>query len=67
MSEFFFFFDRRWDWFFLGEGGDCGEFLLFHFFVTNFRRFMILTPFFYFKKNKDKLIKSRIFFKIKKY
>ena len=65
MSEFFFFLIEG-GMVFLGEGGDCGEFLLFHFFVTNFRRFMILTQFFILKKNKDNLIKSRIFFKIKK-
>ena len=30
---------------FLGEGGDCGEFLFFHFFVFNFYQFTVLTLF----------------------
>ena len=34
-------------YFFLREGGDCGEFLFFHFFVINFCQFMVLTLFFF--------------------
>ena len=31
----FFFFLNKVRWFFLGEGGNCGEFLFFHCFVIN--------------------------------
>ena len=46
--------------FILIEGGDCEEFLFFHFFVINFCQFTVLTLFF-FLKNKDKLIKFGVF------
>ena len=60
MGQFFIYLFLEGGMVFLGEGGDCGEFLFFHFFVFNFYQFIVLTLFLIFRNN-GKLIKLGVF------